>query len=411
MTLFLKRVSYAFIVLFFIGQNNFVLTNILGVNQGLGIGKFRAAILIVFIVIGLLITILRFLTDETLHHLRINKVDGIAIGLPLILILINILIDYLRYDKVDFIGVAPLIECIFFSVYFFINVRGGIKLTPKLVNIFSLVIFLNILFEILLYFRDIGAGISYGAFRANIAGIEINRNPSFFYPVFAFVILRYVSLNYWVKIFYYLIFFIYILTLFYRTLYVALLFPFVVEAFRFGTSISIKSIVNFFFIVVSILVGVLFLDSVFESEFNFSIFNAFTGRFTSTFTDYSQDDAQSDRVAQIPELLISIAENPFGIGFSGLVADAEVYNYAFYFLHPLLYLGMPFFFIYYVLYKKIFNIYKKAVFSIKDRILIFCILYFLVILIFFPYMNYFTFLSILIFLVQLTSIDIFYVKK
>ena len=184
---------------------------------------------------------------------------------------LDILIDYLRYGKVDFIGIAPLIECIFFSVYFFINVRDGIKLTPKLVNIFSFVIFLNILFEILLYFRDIGAGISYGAFRANVAGIVINRNPSFFYPIFAFVILRYVSLNYWVKIFYYLIFFIYVLTLFYRTLYVALLFPFVVEAFRFGMSLSIKSIVKIFSIVLLILVGVFFLDSLFESEFNFSI--------------------------------------------------------------------------------------------------------------------------------------------
>jgi hypothetical protein len=411
MALFIKRVSYFFIFLFFIGQNNFVLTNILGVNQGLGIGKFRAAILILFIVIGLLITILRFLTDKTLHDLRINKLDGFCIGLPLVLIFIYILIDYLRYGKVDFIGIAPLIECIFFSVYFFINVRDGIKLTPKLVNIFSFVIFLNILFEILLYFRDIGAGISYGAFRANVAGIVINRNPSFFYPIFAFVILRYVSLNYWVKIFYYLIFFIYVLTLFYRTLYVALLFPFVVEAFRFGMSLSIKSIVKIFSIVLLILVGVFFLDSLFESEFNFSILNTFTGRFTSTFTDYSEDDAQSDRIAQIPEMLISIVKNPLGIGFSGLVADAEVYNYAFYFLHPLLYLGMPFFFIYYVLYKRIYNIYKKAIFSIKDRILIFCILYFLVILIFFPYMNYFTFLSILIFLVQLTSINISYAKN
>jgi hypothetical protein len=411
MTLFIKRVSYFYVILFFIGQNNFVLTNILAVNQGLGIGKFRAAILIIFILIGLLITVLRFLTDKTLYHLRINKVDGIAIGLPLILIFINVLIDYLRYDKVDFIGVAPLIECIFFSVYFFINVRHGITLTSKMVNIFSLVIFLNILFEILLYFKDIGSGLSYGAFRANVAGIEINRNPSFFYPIFAFVILRYVSLNYWVKIFYYLIFFIYILTLFYRTLYVALLFPFVVEAFRFGMSISIKSIIRVFFIVILIVTGVFFLDSVFESEFNFSILNAFTGRFTSTFTDYSEDDAQSDRIAQIPEMLISIVKNPVGMGFSGLVADAEVYNYAFYFLHPLLYLGMPFLFIYYVLYKRFFNIYKKALFSIKDRILIFCILYFLIILIFFPYMNYFTFLSILIFLIQLSNVDISYVKN
>lgn len=411
MALFIKRVSYFFIFLFFIGQNNFVLTNILGVNQGLGIGKFRAAILILFIVTGLLITILRFITDKTLHDLRINKLDGFCIGLPLVLIFIHILIDYLRLGKVDFIGVAPLIECIFFSVYFFINVRDGIKLTSKLINIFSFVIFLNILFEILFYFRDIGAGISYGAFRANVAGIVINRNPSFFYPIFAFVILRYVSLNYWVKIFYYLIFFIYVLTLFYRTLYVALLFPFVVEALRLGMSLSIKSVLKTFSIVLLILVGVFFLDSLFESEFNFSILNTFTGRFTSTFTDYSEDDAQSDRIAQIPEMLISIVKNPLGIGFSGLVADAEVYNYAFYLLHPLLYLGMPFFFIYYVLYKRIFNIYKKAIFSIKDRILIFCILYFLVILIFFPYMNYFTFLSILIFLVQLTSIDISYAKN
>jgi hypothetical protein len=411
MSILIKRISYFYVFLFFIGQNNFILTNILAVNKGLEIGKFRAGILIFFIIIGLLIILFRFLADKTIFHLKIKKVDVIVISLPVILMFIHIFIDYLRNGVVDFIGVVPLIECIFFAFYVFINVRDGIKLTPKIVNLFSLLIFLNLLFEILLYLRDVGSGISYGAFRANIAGIIVNRNPSFFYPVFAFIILRYASLNYWLKIFYYLIFFLFVLTLFYRTIYVALLFPFIVEAFRFGMTISVKSIIKLFIIVVLIVTGIFFLDTEFQSEFNFSILNAFTGRFTSTFTDYSNDEAQSGRIGQIPEMLISIITNPLGIGFSGLVDNAEVYNYAFYFLHPILYLGMPLFFVYFILFKRVLSIYKKAFLCLKNRILIFCIFYFTVTLLFFPYMNYFTFSSIFIFLIQLSNVHIIYDKK
>jgi hypothetical protein len=139
--------------------------------------------------------------------------------------------------------------------------------------------------------------------------------------------------------------------------------------------------------------------------------NAFTGRFTSTFTDYSNDEAQSGRIGQIPEMLISIITNPLGIGFSGLVDNAEVYNYAFYFLHPILYLGMPLFFVYFILFKRVLSIYKKAFLCLKNRILIFCIFYFTVTLLFFPYMNYFTFSSIFIFLIQLSNVHIIYDKK
>lgn len=411
MSLLIKRISYFYVVLFFIGQNNFVLTNILAVNKGLDIGKLRAGILIIFIIIGLFITAFRFLTDKTILNLKIKKIDIISIVFPLILIFINILIDYSRYGNVNFTGIVPLIECVFFAFYFFINVRDRINITSKTVNLLSLFIFLNILLEIILYVKDLGLGISYGAFRANIAGIDINRNPSFFYPVFAFVILRYASLNYWVKIFYHFVFVLFIITVFYRTIYVALLFPLLVEALRFRMNISIKFVTRLVVIIFLIFIGVFYLDSKFNSEFNFSILDAFTGRFTSTFTDYKIDEAQTGRINQIPEMFSSIVSNPLGIGFSGIVGDNQVYNYAFYFLHPLLYLGLPLLFIYYILLRRILIIYKRALFSKKNRILIFCILYFSVTLLFFPYMNYFTFSSIFIFLLQLSNVEISYDKN
>lgn len=402
----LDKAMYLFIVFFFVIQNNFWLTNKLAINEGLGLGRYRAVILVVMIFIGLILLLAKALSSNNFFSIKINSVEIIALAILLFMIGIHIIRDFFIYDQVDFIGVAPLIECIFFGVYFFLVVRKPILINETHVAIFSFFIFSNISLELFYYFKDILSGISYGPFRANIAGLVVNRNPSFFYPIFAFAILRFSSLKFYFRISYTIIFFIYVLTLFYRTLYVALLFPFLYDLLRYGGKISIIGTFRFIMLLCVMLIGILFIDTIIESQFDFSIVKAFTGRFSSTFTDYSNDDAQKDRVNQIPDMLYVIAINPLGIGFSGLVLDAEVYNYAFYFLHPILYLGWSVLFVYWILYKKIYMIFKKARINLKDRILFFCILYFFLILTFFPYMNYFTFLSILICLFQLSSIEI-----
>lgn len=406
-----KRLSLFYILLFFIGQNNFVLTNILAINQGLGIGKLRAAILIAFIILGIFLTFFRFLFNKSLFQIRVSPIEIFSFFLPLTLIYFHISLDYVKDGKVDFIGVAPLIEGIFFMIYFFLNVRGEIRLTYNNIKWLSLFIFFNISCEIMLYFNDVLAGVSYGPFRANVAGIEINRNPSFFYPIFAFGVLRFSQLGTRIKTFYSVIFFIYVLTLFYRTLYVALLFPAFIEFFRFGMNFSIKKIGKLFLLFSFTFLGVILVDAKFQSEFDFSIVEVFLGRFTSTFTDYSEDNAQSDRISQIPNMVYSIISNPFGIGFSGLVKGSEVYNYAFYFLHPLLYLGISFSLIYFIILKRVLVIFKLGFSDLKNRILLFCLSYFFVILVFFPYMNYFTFLSVMLLLIQISGVHVQYFKK
>lgn len=401
-----KYFAHIYVILFFIGQNNFLLTNFLAVNKGLEIGKYRASILIIFLLVGFFIFILRFWADRTMLDVKFSGNDVFLICLTLFLICVHIISDVTRLGSLDFIGIAPLIEGIFFAVFFNVNVRGEIRVKPKILYTLTFFIFLNLFLEILFYLRDLSAGLSYGAFRANIAGIVVNRNPSFFYPIFAYLILRFVTLSSWVRVLCYVIFIIFILTIFYRTIYVALLVPIFIDTMRFGLKVSLKTVVRLSIIVVFIVIGVFIADSKFESEFNFSILDAFTGRFTSTFTDYSDDEAQSGRIEQLPVLFKYLFFYPFGMGFSGLIDGAEIYNYAFYFLHPILYLGLPFILVYIVLFRRILKIYERGAFCLKNRVLFLSIVYFSMTLVFFPYMNYFTFTSVFIFLIQLSSVEV-----
>ncbi|BFG70365.1 hypothetical protein KACHI17_12460 [Sediminibacterium sp. KACHI17] len=408
---FVDKAAFLYILIFFLGQNNFLLTNKLAVNEGLGIGRFRATILVGIILLGIGLLFLKFLIDKSIYSIKVSSINIIAICITLSLMGIHIVRDFLINDAVDFIGVAPLVECFFFYTFFFLTIRGKVYIDSNHIRILSFVIFLNIVLELFFYFKDTISGVSYGPFRAYIAGLTINRNPSFFYPIFAFVVLRFFPFKSYIKALYLVIFFVYVLTLFYRTLYVALLFPFFIDIIRFGRKLTIIDVLRFVFFIIIIIGSLTLIDSIVESQFDFSIVKAFTGRFTSTFTEYSNDDAQKDRVNQIPDMMYMLITNPLGIGFSGLVKDAEVYNYAFYFLHPILYLGWLIGLAYFLIGKRMIIIYKNAKTSLKDRILIFCLFYFCMILTFFPYMNYFTFMSIFICLLQLSTTNVVYTIK
>ena len=98
-------------------------------------------------------------------------------------------------------------------------------------------------------------------------------------------------------------------------------------------------------------------------------------------------------------MLNVILRNPLGIGFNGLVLDAEIYNYAFYFFHPLLYLGWIVFFLYFYLIFLLYKNFDKN--SMQYRIILYFTIYFSTILMLFPYMTYFTFTSIFILSFQL----------
>ena len=408
---FLDKLIYIYIILFFVLQNNFFLTNFLAINEGLGVGRFRSFILIYIIIIGLVLLFFKVITSSDFFLYKVNRFEFITLIIIVSLVILNLIKDYFVYQQVDFIGVAPLVEIIFFGVFFSFFVPDSVTVKKSHILIASFLVFLNISFELFFYFKDTLSGIQYGPFRAHIAGFNINRNPSFFYPMFAFLVLRFAPIGSGFRLIYILIFIVYILTLFYRTIYISLLIPIFLDLIFFGIKIRFFQIFRVF-VVLSILIFCLIsLDGIFEQQFDFSLINSFSDRFSSTFTDYSEDEAQSGRINQIPDLVSGIILNPFGIGFSGLIKDAEIYAYAFYFLHPILYLGWFVLFYYFIFLKKIRSIFLKAKTSFTNRILFISIVYFIFIIIFFPYMNYFTFLSVLVFLVQMSNVQFHYIKN
>jgi len=389
--------SYLFgtyLILFFIVQNNFLLTNKLANDLGLGVGAFRSKILILFIIIGLVLLFFKLIFNDKLFKKRINKFSIYIYCITLFAIFFRIISDLLIYNRLDFIGISPLAECLFFILFFHFFTTENIKFKSLFINVLFFFIFFNSFLEILLYFKDTISGIQYGPFRTNIAGFTINRNPSFFYPIFCLVILKFANLNLSIRIIYSTIFIILVLTLFYRTLYLALLFPIITDWLFFNPKINFKRIFNFtlfFFIIFFI---ILLFDSYFKFNYNFSFLEIFSGRFNTTFTsnDLEATTSRDQRIDQIPEMLFFIAKNPLGLGFNGQLGDGEIYNYAYYFLHPILYLGWIIILSYfYLLFFIIKNFDNK---SIQFRILFHFIVYFTTILILFPYMTYFTFTSI-----------------
>lgn len=316
------------------------------------------------------------------------------------------LIDISIYSSIDFIGVSPLVECISFSFFFYLFTDNSIYISSKSLNFLYFLIFANISLEIIFYLKDTLNAVQYGPFRANISGFVINRNPSFFYPIFCFVILRFAKLKSVIKTLYSTIFIIYIFTLFYRTIYVALIIPFLLDSFLFNSKISIKKIFNLFIILFIISVFILIFDSYFKTNYNFSFIEIFSGRFNSTFNsvDIDSTEARNQRVDQVPEMLFMIIKNPFGIGFNGLVLNAEIYNYAFYFLHPILYLGWLVILIYFYLGYLLYKYFDKT--SVQYRINFQFVLYFMFVLLLFPYMTYFTFTSVFILSFQVLNKNI-----
>ncbi len=396
----------SYIILFFLVQNNFLLTNKLANDLGLGVGAFRAKILLLFIAIGFILLFVKTIFNFEIVKQSINKYSLYLYILILLAVFFRIIIDLLINTNIDFIGISPIAECIFFILFFHFFTKEQIILNRWLINILFFLVFFNSFLEIIFYFKDTISGIGYGPFRTNIAGFTINRNPSFFYPIFCLVILKFGNLNFSLKIIYSTIFIILVLTLFYRTLYLALLFPIITDWLFFNTKIDLRKILKYIIIFCVILFFILAFDSYFKLNYNFSFLEIFSGRFNTTFTsnDIEATTSRDQRIGQIPEMLFAIVLNPLGLGFNGLLGDGEIYNYAYYFLHPILYLGWVIVIVYVYLLLLIIKNFNKH--STQFRIIFHFIIYFTTILILFPYMTYFTFTSIFLLCFQLLNKNI-----
>jgi hypothetical protein len=393
-----------YLIIYFFCLNNFYWTNLLTISHGVGIGLLRAKLFMLFVALSVI--------PITLNINFRNKFPKNIFNLFLLfcfIFVLRIFIDFLQFDNnIDLIGTLPLIEFIFIIIY--VNLVGfnNFVLTRKFSNFIVFFVFLNISLEIIYYLIDLMNGISYGPFRAYISSITINRNPSFFYPIFGLIILLFYKQNKLIKVIFSMIFIVYIMTLFYRTLYVALLFPLV---FHFFKSKFIKKInLNFIFktsiFLFIFLLVIYYVELYIYNYTNFSLSNLFIDRFKSTSLNLSNDAAQNQRVGQIPILLKEILLNPLGGGFNHEILGNRVYNYGYFMLHPIIYLGwiaIPFYYkIIVIILKTILNFNKNLNYTIFTYIL----LYLLTIFIFFPYMTYFNFASMFILIIYLSNLKI-----
>ena len=393
-----------YLITYFFCLNNFYWTNLLSVSHGAGIGFLRAKFFMVFVALSII--------PITLNINFKKKFPKNIFNLFLLfcfIFLLRIYIDFLQLDiNIDLIGTLPIIESIFIITY--VNLVGfnNFVISRKLSNFIVFFVFLNISLEIIFYLIDLINGISYGPFRAYISSFTINRNPSFFYPIFGLIILIFYKQNKFIKVVFSIIFIVYIMTLFYRTLYLALLFPLI---FHFFKSKFIKKInLNFIFktslFLFILLVVIYYVDLYIYKSTDFSLLNLFLDRFESTSLNLSNDSAQNQRVDQIPVLFKEILLNPLGGGFNHEILGNRIYNYGYFMLHLIIYLGwitIPFYYKLIIIIMKTFLNFSK---NLNYTIFTYILLYLLTIFVFFPYMTYFNFVSIFILIIYLSNLNI-----
>ncbi len=388
---------FIFTFLFFFIQNNFILTSILSRTQGIGFGFLRSILLPFCFAYPIIFITFSFLKKIFNNNFLEYKLDYSILKYLFyftLLVLIRFIIDLLIDSKVDLIGLIPILEAIFLLfclVYIF--PEKNINISKKSISIFSYFIFLNIFFEIIIYFYDTFNLISYGPFRSYIAGITINRNPSFIFPILGLVVLIESDIKPLIKKIFSFLFFVYLIILFYRTLYVALFFVYILHLYN--NKLFNFSIISLIKKLLLVIIGLYFLNNYFINSFNFDIFSLFLKRITSIFAEEENfEDAKAGRIVQIPLMIYEIIKNPFGMGFNGVLNSNPIYNYAYYHLQILMYLGwfiIPFIII---IYKKIiFNLLKNT----QIRIWNYIIVYLSIIMIFFPYCSYFSITSLFIF--------------
>ena len=198
------------------------------------------------------------------------------------------------------------------------------------------------------------------------------------------------------------------MTLFYRTLYTALLFPLIFHLFKskFIKKINLNFIFKTSIFLFIFLLFIYYVDLYIYNYTNFSLSNLFIDRFKSTSLNLSSDAAQNQRIDQIPILFKEILLNPLGAGFNHEILGNRVYNYGYFMLHPIIYLGwitIPIYYKLIIITMKTFLNFNK---NLNYTIFTYILLYLLLIFIFFPYMTYFTFASIFILIIYLSNLKI-----
>lgn len=364
-------------------------------TSGIGFGVVRSALYISGIFI-LLISILINSFNKKIDHPNItNKILFILI-LTIFIVVVRVLIDFIEYSKLDYIGLFPIAEFII-SLFIFsrLNIYDWLNENIEKIKIISIIF---MLIDIFIWIYSIWQGISFGVFRANISGLELNRMPDLFYAGIASFILidknshlssRLISL-------------LTIMITLYRSAYLCALSVLIYGFYYYGRNLNLKKLI--YYILLVILLSYLFLRIlghyfIQDNSLEEIIFQ----RILSTIQpeeSVSGESSKSLRMDQISPLIIAFCENfIFGGGFSFELLGEPIYNYFNYILILLVIFGFPI--ILALIYPVIIliRLLKFREFTSNSGILLVnsMVLYFFVLINIFPYMVYFPISSVFAF--------------
>jgi len=307
----------------------------------------------------------------------------------IILIFIRSVLDLFYHGKLDLVGMMPYIEFVCSSIIFAcINVYKWINCKLRHIKIIAVMIMTA---DIGVWAYSIYSGTSFGVFRANISGLELNRMPDLFFAGIACFIL----IDKGTKSIYRIVGLTTILITLYRSAYLASMAVMIYYILMHIKTLNLSVILKHLIItIMGLAIGMIILDSFLLKDFK--LLETLFERLISTFlpeSDVYGEASKSQRLEQIIPLLSSIIENPIlGGGFGLVLSDEPIYNYFNYILISLAILGLPvlgaLIIPLHILVKEIFT-YKKSKNSSSDLFVNSMAVYFFILINLFPYMTYF----------------------
>ncbi len=388
--------SFLGLTLFWLLQVNPVSIWIMSESSGLGYGSIRSTLYILGFTILTLILLFQLLSGATIR-VSVLKIIFKFLCLLIIFVFLRIVIDLIKFESLDFVGVFPFIEFIFsalifsmFDVYKFINLN---------INRIRIISILIMILDICWWGYSIVSGVSFGVFRANISGLEINRMADLFYAgIASFILIDKESR----LIFRTIALFTILITL-YRSAYLSAIAVFFYYYYQNRNHLNISSIILKFIFAIffTSFIIVIFSGFVFKE---FDLNNILIERFLSTFLsegDVYGEVSKSDRFNQVEPLIYAFLENIFiGTGFGYYLLEEPIYNYFNYVLVASVIMGIPliigFFIPFAYLVRKLFLNSNKG-YNSATLLINSLVIYFFILINVFPYMIYFPISSVFAF--------------
>lgn len=365
-------------------------------SSGLGYGSLRSAFFILGVSVLLFIILFQFFLGAQQSSIVTRRIFRF-LWILIILLFSRILLDLIIHGYLDFVGVFPFIEFLFSALIFSrINVHSWINDNIEKVRLVSSVIMIA---DICFWGYSVIAGVSFGVFRANISGLELNRMADLFYAgVASFMLIDKDS-----KAIYRSIALLTIFVTLYRSAYLASIVVLAYYLYASRRFVNFKTIFIRLIVTATILAIIIYsIGGYFFTDF--SLIDVLLERFMSTFLSEGEvygEVSKSERLDQIMPLMYALLEHALiGAGFGYYLLGEPIYNYFNYILVALVIMGIPLVvgLLVPVVYlsKKIFP-NRAAEVNSATLLVNSLVVYFFVLLNVFPYMIYFPISSVFAF--------------